>query len=311
MDTRSQRKVIVVTRRTRYEDLLVRFQTREQARFYVEHLGANFDDYEAEHVAYQRARRQVRDVLEGEYRHQFIERQYLANFLFGADHVVIALGQDGLVANTLKYLQGHPLIGINPEPTRFDGVLLPFVASELRVLLPEVLADRRPLREVAMARVDLQDGQVLHAVNDLFVGPNSHTSLRYEIEMRGRRELQSSSGIVVSTGLGSTGWLQSIVTGSAAIARQVTGARGGAAHKPFDWARRELVYAVREPFPSHVTGTSIVCGRLGEGDVLTIRSMAAGNGVIFSDGMESDYLAFNSGTLAAIRISDRRGRLVH
>ena len=49
-------------------------------------------------------------------RYQVIDRQHLTNFVFGKDHIVLALGRDGLVANTMKYLSGQPLVGINPEP---------------------------------------------------------------------------------------------------------------------------------------------------------------------------------------------------
>lgn len=39
------RKVVLVTRRTRLAELLARHHTLAQARFYVEHLGADFSDY--------------------------------------------------------------------------------------------------------------------------------------------------------------------------------------------------------------------------------------------------------------------------
>jgi len=34
------------------------------------------------------------------------------------------------------------------------------------------------------------------------------------------------------------------------------------------------------------------------------------NGVIFSDGMESDFLNFNSGMDATVTLADKKGRLV-
>ena len=39
---------------------------------------------------------------------------------------VVTLGQDGLVANTAKYVGAQPIVAVNPEPGRFDGILLPF-----------------------------------------------------------------------------------------------------------------------------------------------------------------------------------------
>ena len=223
----SERKVVLVTRRTRLEDLLARHHTREQARFYVEHLGADFGDYLREHETYMSAQRQLVELLHAHGRYQVLDRRFTPNFLFGPEDVVIALGQDGLVANTLKYLDGQPLIGVNPDPKRWDGVLLPFAPSDLAQVLPAVLAGHAARRAVTMAQARLANGQSLHAVNDLFVGPKSHTSARYEIEVVGQREVQSSSGVIVSTGLGSTGWMRSVVTGGLAVASFAMGYADG------------------------------------------------------------------------------------
>lgn len=310
MAAAADRKVVVVTRRTRLDDLLARFHTREQARFYVEHLGADFGDYEQEDATYRAARAAVAAALEGRYRHQFVDRQYLPNFLFGDDDVVVALGQDGLVANTMKYLDGHPLVGLNPDPARWDGVLLPFHARDLAALLPGVLEDKRQERAVTMAQVSLSDGQELQAVNDLFIGPRSHTSLRYEIEADGDREVQSSSGLIISTGLGSTGWLRSIVTGSTAVAGMLGGVPGNNDMRAIPWDARELIYVVREPFPSRTTQVALVCGVLRGEQRLKVRSLTPENGVIFSDGVEADYLQFNAGTVAEVGVAARRGRLL-
>ena len=82
------------------------------------------------------------------------------------------------------------------------GVLLPFTAADIPRLLPELLDHRRPIKAVTMAQARLSDGQQLYAVNDLFVGPKTHTSARYEIALREVKETQSSSGIIISTDWG-------------------------------------------------------------------------------------------------------------
>ena len=112
MSAHADRKAVLVTRRTRLQDLLARHHTLAQARFYVEHLGADFSDYLREDEAYRLALGAVSDALVGWGRHQVIERGHLPNFSFAADDIVLALGQDGLVANTMKYLAGQPLLGI-------------------------------------------------------------------------------------------------------------------------------------------------------------------------------------------------------
>ena len=112
----AEHKTVLITRRTRLEELVARFHTVAQAKFYVEHLGADFGDYEREHQAYIGARNSVAEAIERVSRLQVIERGFLPTFLFGPQDLVVALGQDGVVANTLKYLNGQFLVGVNPDP---------------------------------------------------------------------------------------------------------------------------------------------------------------------------------------------------
>ena len=221
----------------------------------------------------------------------------------------MALGQDGLVANTMKYLEGQPLVGLNPEPARWDGVLLPFQPSELGAILPAVAADRRARRAVTMAEARLSDGQVLRAVNDLFIGPRSHSSALYELTHGAQTEFQSSSGLIVSTGLGSTAWLKSIVTGSLAIARTLGMPSTEEVYQPMPWDERALVFAVREPFPTRSSQATLVYGRV-QAEPLRVRSCMPDNGIIFSDGMEADYLRFTAGMEARIAPAATTGQLV-
>ena len=155
------RRVVLVTRRTRLDHLIARYNTLGQAKFYVEHLGADFSDYLTESEAYAASLRVTVQALQSWGRYQIVDRSLLANFVFAPSDIVVALGQDGLVANTMKYLEGQPLVGLNPEPSRWDGVLLPFQPADLGAILPGIAADQRDTRSVTMAEARLSDGQVL------------------------------------------------------------------------------------------------------------------------------------------------------
>lgn len=310
MDGVVERKIVLVTRQTRLEELVARFHTLAQAKFYVEHLGADFSDYEREQAAYAEAKKTVLATLQAYGRYQVIDRAFLPNFLFGRGDVVVALGQDGLVANTMKYLEGQPLIGVNPEPSRYDGILLPYEPPGMTKALIEVLRDRFVAKEVTMAKAELTNGQALYAVNDLFIGPRTHVSARYEIQLGERRETQSSSGLIVSTGLGSTGWMKSIVTGALQIASAYNLKAKNVGYQPTTWDSDKLTFAVREPFPSRSSAANIVFGSISGKQPLKLTSLMPENGVIFSDGIEKDFLEFNSGTLATIKVAERKGILV-
>jgi hypothetical protein len=311
MDALDQR-IVLVTRHTRLEDLVVRFNTIEQARFYVEHLGADFSDYAEEHRVYQWAVQQAEATLARFGRVQRLDRGFLANYLFAPDALVVVLGQDGLVANTLKYLKdGQPVVGVNPDPGRWDGVLLPFEVDDLDRLVPEAIARRRPAKRVTMAQATLSDGQELYAVNDLFIGPRSHVSARYRIRLGEQVETHSSSGLIVSTGLGSTGWFQSLLAGAAAIGgHPLPKAVEAMRSRGFPWDAERLQFTVREPFPSRTTQAGLVFGQITRRQPLELVSQMAGYGVIFSDGIEADFLEFNAGMTAMIGLAEREGCLV-
>ena len=304
MNRLTERKIILVIRETRLANLRARFATKMAAKFYVSRLGGDFGDYEREDETYHAAIEAAQQSLAGVGRVQVVDRKLLPNFVFGPQDIVVALGQDGLVANTLKYLADHPLIGVNPDPARWDGKLLPFGVADLAKVAAETLAGKRAVRRVDMAEAELNTGTRLFAVNDFFIGVRGHSSARYRISAGGGAENHSSSGVIVSTGLGSTGWYRSLITGAAVI----TGVKPPATS--FAWDSGELRYTVREPFPSRTTGTGIVAGKITRKAPLTIESHMGEGGVIFSDGIESDFLEFNSGTKATIALAQRSGILV-
>lgn len=304
-------KIILIKRKTRLENLIGRYNTIQQARFYIEHMGADFSDYLAEDENYKNVITLAHETLESLGRVQVVDRDFLPNFIFGRDDTVVAVGQDGLVANTLKYLTEQPLIGVNPDPQRWDGVLLSFQVDDLFSLLPEVFQRKRKIKEVTLAKAELNDGQNLYGVNDLFIGQRTHVSARYQIQLDGLSEQQSSSGIIVSTGLGSTGWFKSILAGASSIVRQsIQDADYVPQTARFEWNSPFLYYTVREPYPSKATSANLVFGQIKNGHSLKIVSQMPENGVIFSDGVESDYLQFNSGIEATIGIAEKKGHLV-
>lgn len=302
------KKIVIITRRTRLEELVNRFNTRSQARFYIEHAGGEFADYEREDDAYRSSLDQVRRALEFEMPQQLVDRGLVPTFQFQKEDIVVTLGQDGLVANTAKYAGAQPIVALNPEPTRFDGILLPFLPADARATVGRLIEGKARIREVTLAAATLNDGQRLLAFNDLFIGARTHVSALYRISAGKQTEAQSSSGILVSTGAGSTGWISSVFNMSSGVASFC----GGQPVKPvrFDWEDRRLLYVVREPFLSRHSQVGIVAGTIEEKADLVIESLMPSGGAIFSDGMEADFLEFNSGSTARIRIAEQRAHLV-
>lgn len=301
-------KIVLVTRKTRLAELIERFNTLGQAKFYIEHAGGNFDEYVFEDEAYRRSAETVRREAELGLKVQEIDRGLVPTFVFLPQDIVITLGQDGLVANAAKYVGNQPIIAVNPDPVRFDGILLPFLPNQVRHATEELIERKSRIRRVTLAEACLSDGQRLLAFNDLFLGAQSHVSARYRIKWGKAEEPQSSSGVLVSTGAGSTGWVSSVFNMASGVASLV----GGHSLNPIrlDWEDRRLLFVVREPFISRHSQASIVAGIVEPQQTVVLESLMPSGGVIFSDGVEADFLQFNSGTSVVVRAAETTAQLV-
>ncbi|MEQ1904094.1 MAG: hypothetical protein ABL888_07930 [Pirellulaceae bacterium] len=332
--------IALVTTATRLQGLLARWGTRGAAQFRIrqaiEHAAAqilpaksaqptpfetdtrqqpaatqaevDFEQYEHEDAQYKSTLEILRQEIDLGFPVTVVERKFLANFDFRNVVVVVVLGHDGLVANTAKYAGELPIIGVNPDKARNDGILVPFAVEQVRRTLKRTLDQAANCREVTLAQATLNDGQTLLAFNDFFIGRKTHVSARYTLHYQGESEPQSSSGVIVATGAGSTGWLSSVFNMTRGVT-EWTGGQSGPSKK-LRWEDRRLAWVVREPFISKHSQANLVAGTLEADEELVMESLMPESGVVFSDGVEQDFLEFNSGTTVRIQAAHSRARLV-
>lgn len=289
-------RAVFVTRDTDYELLIARHATRGQVRFFLESRGQRIEEIDARHARFHEALMQARAAVPADWRQALVRRPDLDRFLFAPDDVVVAVGQDGLVANVAKYLGAQPVIGVNPAPDLYDGVLARVAVERLGPLLPASLAGAAHVEHRTMVQAVLDGGERLLALNEIFVGHRSHQSARYRIETAGAAEDQSSSGLIVASGTGVTGWARSIGEATGLTLR--IGPEESA-----------VGYWVREPFPSVATSTSLRAGKL-TGAPLAVTSRMNEGGVVFADGIEQDFIAFDWGRRVELAPASRTLNLV-
>ena len=289
-------RLVLVHRRTELDELLARHATRGQAEFFLASRGRTLAEVDARHEALNEALTTVRAAIPLDWRRAEVERADLDRFLFADDDIVAVVGQDGLVANVAKYLEGQPVIGVDPEPDRNPGVLVPTAPASFAPLLDKVASGGARYESRTMVEAVTDDGQSLLALNEVFVGHSSHQSARYRLVAAEAEERQSSSGLIVSTGTGATGWCRSVAQQSHSTLELPAP----------DEAR--LVWFVREAWPSPATGTSLVEGELGRDQALRVVAETDGL-VVFGDGIESDRLIAGWGQQITVRRAVRTLRL--
>lgn len=227
-----------------------------------------------------------------------LERADLDRFLFAPEDVVVVVGQDGLVANVAKYLVGQPVVGIDADPGRNPGVLVRHRPQDAGALLAS--AHGGSADELTMVEAVADDTQRLVALNEIYLGAAGHQTARYRLgldEYGGAVEPQASSGVLVGTGTGATGWL-----------RSVWQERGGGLPLPGPTDER-LLWFVREAWPSPSTGTSLVAGELTASGRLSL-TVESDRLIVFGDGMEGDAVELMWGQTVRVGVAGVRLRLV-
>lgn len=272
-------RVVVVHRRTEREEIERQAGTWGQAKYVQKSHGVSLSKVEQSHSLADRALQAVSAAIPGSWRRGAVERSDLDRFLFEPEDVVVVVGQDGLVANAAKYLDGQPVIGVNPDPATMPGVLVRHPPDRLARLLDAVGDARAATEQRTMVAARTGDGQELSALNEIYLGHPGHQSARYRITLPdGASEVQSSSGLLVGTGTGATGWLLS-------VARE--------RHSPFALPQPvdpTLGWFVREAWPSPTTGAALTGGLLAPETELRVLVQSE-TLTVFGDGIEGDRLA--------------------
>src|SRR5262245_8246306 len=192
-------RVVLVTRKTQLEVLRESRGTLDQVRFYLKSRGQREEEYEEAHERFHAGLAEVQKGIPVDWRRVRIDRDDLDRFLFAPEDVVVVVGQDGLVPNAAKYLSGQLAIGINPDPDRYDGVLCQHPPQAMGALLDWVAKREGPAFQVQhriMAVAEREDGQRLLALNEVFIGHQTHQSARYRIRAGKKEERHSSSGVI-------------------------------------------------------------------------------------------------------------------
>ncbi len=298
-------RIVLITKQTPFEELLVRYGTYGNVSFLLQSRGEDIRRYQEQHDRYVRATAMAESELPKDVAHTIVSQKNIQQFHFRPQDLVIVTGPDGLFVNVAKYLTGQPVVALNPDPANINGVAMRIAPHDTGRAIESVLNDTAQFDSVTLAEAKTEEGDRLLAVNDFLVGRRDQVSARYVISHDGQSEKQSSSGVLVSTGMGASGWMSSV---RAAVRAGCRG-RTMLPDEP-SWDEERLTFAVREPFPSPSTDASIVYGSITPDEPLRITSDMPERGVVFSDGVPSDALQLPAGLTLTIGIASTSVRLV-
>jgi len=291
-------RVVVVSRPGELEELVQRHGTLQQAQFFLASRGQDTGAASERQKLLDAAIQAVQTAVPLSWRRARVLRHELDRFLFEPEDLIVAVGQDGLVANVAKYLTGQPVVGINPSRAQNEGVLVRHAPRVIGDVYATFARGNLRCEDRTMVQATMSDGQRLIALNEIFFGHQSHQSARYRLTARAQTERHSSSGVIIATGTGASGW-----------ARSITHQRVDPAPLPGP-LDVDLAFYVREAWPSVATQATLTTGRLAPDESLTITSEMNTGGTAFGDGVEDDHLDLAWGQTLTIGRAPTTMRLV-
>lgn len=222
---------------------------------------------------------------------EFVEYREVKERTVRDSDLAITVGGDGTFAKAANLVNGSYLLGINSNPSESEGALTSLDICDIE-RLEDLINNNFEVMEHTRAQMILNGKHIDElATNEIYIGTSAQfLTSRYKIRHKGVEEEQRSSGVIVTTGTGSSGWFNSA---------------GG---KKFGRAEKKLAFLVREPYiGERLFRPELLKGEIKEKESIILTSTRDYGGII---AINSSVYNFNGGDIAEIKISDKPTKVI-
>lgn len=176
----------------------------------------------------------------------FCKRSKFNKKLGGSYDLVLSVGGDGTLLRAAHSAQSAVIFGINSNRKKSEGALCSATIVDLKEKTQKAIEGNFVIRSFARARISFKNkSKSYDALNEVYVGSAiSYITSRYSLKFGKIKEKQKSSGIIASTGLGSTAWYSS------------------SARESFSPENNELRFIVREPYRGRLSAFNLKKGSI-------------------------------------------------
>jgi len=284
------RKVVIIPKKSKYEfdksrlglneEELIEFYKKQGIR--VERIKESHDKQEAN----------LNKLKEIFHESRFIERDDFTKEIALEADLIISFGGDNHFTYLSHFIKNRPILGINSDSQRSEGAMTSARAEELKEVYEKLESGKYEIEEWPRLSVEV-NGQIVDtlAVSELFLGEGSRKEMsRNILEFKGVKEQQKGAGMIVSTGVGSTGWYLSAT-------RYLEGD-----FEAFSRTENLAKFVMSEPYKGRTADYSLITGEIKPGEELIVHSINDSNGVISFDSWK-DY-PFKEGSIAKIGLGE-------
>lgn len=216
-------------------------------------------------------------------------REKLKGSYFRNKDLILAVGGDGTFLITSHFIFDEtPLIGLNSDPSCREGFFMVTLKKDFDRKLKKILKGDYKVKKLHRLEAFVDDRRISElALNEFYVASaKAYHTARYDFTIKGKRERQKSSGVLVSTAAGSYAWIKSA---------------GG---KEIPLYSDKLEYLIREPYRGRTAAKcSLVKGVLNKNERVVIE-FEIGKGVIIADSTGKEH-KFDARQKVTIKISNK------
>lgn len=207
------------------------------------------------------------------------------NINYSPYDLVITVGGDGTFLEAVRKITNQVIIGVNSAPQYSVGRFCIANAENFEKIVKQILAGKFKIAKLHQIQIQFSKNQKpINALNDVLICHQNPAMLcRYYIEIGRYREEQRSSGIWISTAVGSTGAIKSA---------------GGKILPQFD---KLMQYKPRELYQGKLNPYKLRGGVLGPKEGIKIVSLMR-RGMVYIDGAHQK-VGFEYGDSIQIKLS--------
>jgi NAD kinase len=124
---------------------------------------------------------------------------------------VIAIGGDGTILSASHFIKDKPILAVNSQPENSVGALTTINLENLNEKIQQIKENKHQEEKLERIQAFINDKPLdCLALNEIFLANEKayHIS-KYKIKYQNKEEEQLSSGLIFSTGTGSTAWFKS------------------------------------------------------------------------------------------------------
>ncbi len=147
----------------------------------------------------------VKETYSAVKRDDLQEKDYLKKDL------VVVIGGDGTFLKASHLNKDLPMVGINPHPDTREGFYSQMTINNFEEKIRMVLDKKYKIIDMLRLKAEINNMPIKQLVlNEVYIGDiTPYNVFNYEITVKGKKEFQRGSGVIIGTPTGSYAWLKS------------------------------------------------------------------------------------------------------